>query len=149
MTGATPFFLATDAGDVQFMRLLLARGADPRITAQNGTTPLMVAAGLMSTPNEGLVEESQRLAAAHLCVELGNDVNAANTEGNTALHATAIMGNDSVLQFLLDRGAEVNPRNKKGDTPFKYSKGYAFLEAILGGGHMTTVELLKKRGGID
>ena len=36
---------AAASGDVAFMRLLLERGADPKLRQKNGTTILMLAAG--------------------------------------------------------------------------------------------------------
>ena len=44
-TGATAFWRAAEATDLDAMRMLVQAGADPRITSSNGTTPLMVAAG--------------------------------------------------------------------------------------------------------
>src|SRR5205823_1425368 len=55
---ATPFFLATLVGDTEVMRLLLAHGADPSLTARDHTTPLMVAAGIAHQDNESRVSES-------------------------------------------------------------------------------------------
>ena len=43
--GATPFFLAAGFNDIEMMELLLKGGADPFINSNDGTTPLMVAAG--------------------------------------------------------------------------------------------------------
>jgi hypothetical protein len=45
-TGQTAFIRAAQAGDVPVMKLLLAKGADPKITTFNGTTALMAAAGV-------------------------------------------------------------------------------------------------------
>src|SRR5262245_29834034 len=44
--GSTPFLQAAKLGDVDYMRLLLAHGADPSITTEEGATPLMAAAGV-------------------------------------------------------------------------------------------------------
>ena len=44
--GATAFFLAAKNTDVEVMKVLAAAGADARIPSADGTTPLMVAAGL-------------------------------------------------------------------------------------------------------
>jgi hypothetical protein len=52
------------------------------------------------------------------------DINAANDLGNTALHAAAMAGFDSVAQFLVDRGAQLNPQNKNGETPLRLADGY-------------------------
>ena len=44
--GSTPFLLAAKSADVPLMRVLLECGADARLTTNNGTTPLMAAAGV-------------------------------------------------------------------------------------------------------
>src|SRR5207245_6601325 len=44
--GATPFLRAAQSGDVVLMKLLLSKGADPKIANRNNTTALMVAAGM-------------------------------------------------------------------------------------------------------
>jgi len=44
--GSTAFWRATGALDLEVMKLLLARGADPTITTRHGCTPLILAAGL-------------------------------------------------------------------------------------------------------
>ena len=44
--GATPFFMAARGGDTELMRLLVELGADPLLPNEDGTTPLMVAAGV-------------------------------------------------------------------------------------------------------
>ena len=43
--GTTAFWRAAFATDVEAMRLLVARGADPQIPSSEGVTPLMAAAG--------------------------------------------------------------------------------------------------------
>ena len=47
----------------------------------------------------------------------GADVNAANQAGDTALHAAAAKGLNTVVQVLADKGAELNAKNKRGLTP--------------------------------
>ena len=44
--GQTPFLRAAMSGDTTTMKLLLAHGADPNIATEEGTTPLMAAAGI-------------------------------------------------------------------------------------------------------
>jgi ankyrin repeat protein len=77
--GATPFWLAANNGDVEYMRVLLAHGADPKIPNKFGVTPLMVAAGLnyyegeTPGPFTGTPEE-ERLEAVKLALDAGNDL---------------------------------------------------------------------------
>ena len=50
-------------------------------------------------------------------VELGGDAKAANQTGDTALHISAALGHDTVIQYLVDHGAAINVKNKRGITP--------------------------------
>jgi ankyrin repeat protein len=127
-TGATAFLLAAKTDDVPFMRALLKHGADPRLTNADHCTPLMAAAGVGSlAPDEepGTVEEA--LEAVALTLELGNDVNAVDDNGETAMHGAAYKNFPQVVQFLADRGARVevwNRKNKYGWTPLSIAEGH-------------------------
>ena len=158
-TGATPFFLAAAAWDADTMRLLLDAGADPYVTTKNtvqlggrnnagsNTTPLMVANGLGEEPGRGRWTESAALEATKLLVVgLGVDVNAANDAGNTALHAVAIRGADTIVQFLVDHGAHVNVMNKRGDTPFMIANAQGPRVGGSTPNHPTTTELFRMVG---
>ena len=73
--GATAFLRASQSGDVELMKLLLARGADPKINTLLGVTPLHVAAGIGWV--EGITYEwspKATLEAVKLLVDLGLDV---------------------------------------------------------------------------
>ena len=85
--GATPFYVAAKNGDVPYMKLLAAHGADAKMTTKTGITPLMVAAGLDYWQGESPgpftgVSEAERLEAVKLAIALGNDVNAHADFGN-------------------------------------------------------------------
>jgi len=59
-------------------------------------------------------------------VALGSaDVNAANAAGDTALHGAASMRSVPLVQFLIDRGARVDVKNKRGQTPAAIARGSA------------------------
>jgi ankyrin repeat protein len=144
LIGATPFLLAAMAADVAVMRVLLDRGADPLAKTSSGTTALMLAAGLGHAPGITPVTEERALEAARLTLEHGNEINAANAAGDTALHGAAFWGADRVVQFLAGKGANVNARNKKLWTPLIITEGI-----YQGGGvkyFPTTAELLRKLG---
>ena len=115
--GATPFLLASMAGDVDVMRALAEGGADPRRTAADKTTPLMVAAGLGRYLAESRVTEERALETVKLALELGADINATNDAGNSALHGAAYIKSNALVQFLVDKGAAINVTNKRGQTP--------------------------------
>jgi ankyrin repeat protein len=144
LPGGTPFYLATLVGDVEVMRLLLAKGADRGITAKDGTTPLMVASGIAHADNESRVSEADHLAAAKLALELGDPINGTNRAGFTAMHAAAFAGFDSVVQFLADKGAKLSEVAKNGQSPLGIAEGNNlsgfFFERV------STAALLRKLG---
>ena len=124
MAGATPFYLAAQSADTALMRFLKEAGADPTAKKKDGKTPLMAAVGISRQQGTSSQTESDALAAAKLAVELGNDVNAVDDGGDTALHAAAYWGHNTVVQFLVgDRGASPDPKNKAGFTPFMIATG--------------------------
>ncbi len=140
--GATPFFLAAKFGRGDIMRRLAESGADPGIGLDGGVTPLMVAAGLLTRGfgragkdrlgremdsaemEAALRQDADRrrvmgsgIDAVRVAVELGADVNAASDTGDTALHAAAFHGFESVVEYLAGRGADLDARNGRGETP--------------------------------
>jgi ankyrin repeat protein len=120
--GTTPFMRAANSGDVQLMRLLLSKGADPLLTQKNRTTALMLAAGL-AFRNRGDDDEASdsgseqgAIDAMKLCLELGIDVDAFNDSGQTAMHAAVNRG-DATIKFLAEHGAMLDMKDKRGRTP--------------------------------
>ena len=84
--GSTPFLLAAKSDDVPLMRVLLELGADASITTNNGTTALMVAAGVgIWAPGENPGTHEEALAAVKLAFEVGagdiNDVDKERRDG--------------------------------------------------------------------
>src|ERR1051326_8920821 len=126
IVGATPFLLAAACYDANFMRLLVANGADPLVAAEDKTTPLMLAAGLAEglgeLPPRTAEDDRNALEAVKLSVELGADVNAANKTGQTALHAAAYVGSDAIVDFLASKGANVNAKENYGQTPLSIAE---------------------------
>jgi len=143
--GATPFFIAAMSADPQIMRLLAANGADPDLTSRNGSTPLMVAAGMGWMENETLATEKDYLEAVKACIDLGADLDAVNNQGMTAIHGAVGGGFNKLIQLMAESGANVNVKNKRGQTPLKLALGYG----AAGGTHVRedTAALLRKLGG--
>jgi ankyrin repeat protein len=111
--GATPLLLAAECADVPAMRLLLASGADPLAKTANNATALMAAAGTGYSQGKSPGTESQALEAVTLLVGLGNDVNAVDDEGFTAMHGAAIRAANSIVTFLFEKGARLDVRTRE------------------------------------
>jgi ankyrin repeat protein len=110
--GGTAFFRASQSGDVELMKLLLARGADPKIATVLGVTALHVAAGIGWV--EGITNEwspAATLEAVKMLIDLGLDVNAQADTGRTAMHGAAHKGRPDVVQVLFDHGARLDVRD--------------------------------------
>jgi ankyrin repeat protein len=118
---ATALMRAAFAADLELVRLLLDRGADPRIVSRDGETMLSAAAGLafIHGYHRGKTPE-ERLQVVKLFVELGNDVNQPDDYGITPLMAAANYGSVATIQYLIDVGADLAAHDlgKKNDGQF-------------------------------
>ena len=154
--GATAFWRAAYASDIEAMRLLVSYGADPTIPTMKGAgrprtadverevtdvskrppvpvggpgVPAIVAAA-GSGYGEGFAANSHRYAPTgmlaavkYLVEELGADVNAADHEGNTALHNAAARGDVELIKYLVSKGADVKAVNREGRTTADMANG--------------------------
>ncbi len=126
--GATPLMLAAMTADLPLMSRLIERGADPRITNRENSTTLMAAAGLgCLAPGETAGTEPEALQAVSLLIEHGLDVNAVDSNGETAMHGAAYKNFPRVVQLLADKGARIevwNRKNRYGWTPLAIAEGH-------------------------
>ena len=144
MVGQTPFIRASMSGDVTTMRLLLAKGADPKITTVGGTTALVTAAGGNVAVQQSFVESRESsMEAVKLCLELGIDVNAANETGFTAVMGAANKGWDDILEVLLKAGGRLDGADAQGRTPLRWAKG-EFIALHPPEEKPTTIALIEK-----
>jgi ankyrin repeat protein len=144
--GTTSLMRAARTGDAEVMRLLLAKGADPKLTTRDGNTALMLAAGVGYRDKNTRGTEAEALEAVKVAIQAGLDLRQANNRGETALHGAASRGADLIVQFLVDNGADVNGRSKQGFTPLDVAMGKA-VAGQLPVPHESTVELIRKLGG--
>jgi hypothetical protein len=118
----------------------------------------MAAAGVGTrSPGEDAGTESEALEAVKVALESGNDVNAVDAQGETAMHGTAYKQLPAVAQFLMNHGAKIevwNQKNKSGWTPLRIAVGVhrtgnfrttestaaVFRKAMEGAGVSTVVE---------
>jgi uncharacterized protein len=134
LVGATPFWLAARFTQPGVMRLLAARGADPLFVLHSeyvaggrfehrteATTALMAATGMGGgtawvQPARG-EREGLALEAVKLALELGVNLNAVDSNGSTALDGAKALGYESVVRFLVEKGAKSGKPVRKEASP--------------------------------
>jgi uncharacterized protein len=118
---ATSLMRAAFSGDLELTKLLLAHGADPKVISSDGETMVEAAAGLgfIQGYSKGKSPE-ERLEVVKLFVELGADVNQADDYGITPLMVAGNMGDTAIIQYLVDKGADLGAYDlgKKNDGAF-------------------------------
>ena len=152
-TGATAFWRAAHATDVPAMKLLLEYGADPGLptikvpqrsfgpssnTDHSGVPPVPVggpavypihaAAGVGY--GQGFAGNSHRHAPEgwmptmkFLVEELGADVNARDLNGYTPVHHAAARGDNEMILYLVEKGADVTAVSRRGQTTVDMANG--------------------------
>ena len=152
-TGATAFWRAAHATDVPAMKLLLEYGADPGLptikvpqrsfgpssnTDHSGVPPVPVggpavypihaAAGVGY--GQGFAGNSHRHAPEgwmptmkFLVEELGADVNARDLNGYNAVHHAAARGDNEMILYLVEMGADVTAVSRRGQTTVDMANG--------------------------
>jgi ankyrin repeat protein len=153
--GASPFWRAAYASDVDAMKVLVAHGADPFIStikapARRGpedpergedrsglpplpvgapnVTPLQAAAGVgygfgFAGNSHHVAPGGMLRAVKYLVEEAGQDVNAVDADGNTALHHAASRGDNDMILYLVAKGADVTRVNRAGQTTVDLANG--------------------------
>src|SRR5258708_1108491 len=114
------------------------------MTKPNGATALMLAAGMDSGTAEsrrgialidfGKVEtDNQVLPAVTAAFNLSDEINAANQAGDTALHTAVTHRYETVIRFLANHGADVNPKNNAALAPLAVlmTQGKAAKQVVL------------------
>jgi ankyrin repeat protein len=144
--GTTAFWRAAFAADVEAMRLLVSRGADPKILSSEGVTTLMAAAGLGWTGNQHRTVPGGWLAAVKYSLELGGDLHAKDIFGYTALHAAAYRGDNDLVKFLVEKGARLDAVTIFGDNVTDMANGFVAFGSNPAE-HPDTVKLLMSLGG--
>lgn len=107
--GATAFLRAAQSGDLALLKLLVARGADPKINTKLGVTPLAAAAGIGWV--EGVTKErspEETVEAVKYLLSLGIDPNFQADTGRVALHGAAHKGATEVVKVLVAAGARMD-----------------------------------------
>ncbi|KAK8220874.1 hypothetical protein IWZ01DRAFT_489264 [Phyllosticta capitalensis] len=143
--GYTPLFELirwSESMDIRMTRLLLNAGANVRITMRNNTTLLLEAAKMKDTAFASMVlEEAPDLVDF-----------AGTSQRTTPLHEAATRGNESLVKLLLDKGADVLPKNSLGLMPLQAALvqwQYNQRSGHSPTAHEAIVDMLLERTSID
>ena len=158
--GATPFWRAAQALDVEAMRILRRHGADPDVAtvrqpprrrpmddAEEDAEEEIDHSGLPPVPVGGpfiypvhaaagagygqyfagnahrYVPDNWLAAVRYLVEECGADVNLRDANGYTALHHAASRGDNELIRYLVEQGADVTVVSRKGQTTADMANG--------------------------
>jgi ankyrin repeat protein len=130
--GRTALYYAIIDKNVETVRYLLEKGADPTVGDNEDETPFHVAAAL-----------SRETDILDLCLANNNtlDIDHPDQSGMTALHMAILKSNTATTKFLLAKGANPNVTDGNGATPLHV--------AALLAKDMDIIELLLNHKDVD
>jgi len=153
-TEATALLLAAETGDLPLMKLLIELGADPTLVNVDRCTPLLAATGvgILSDGDESAGTEEEAIEVVEYLLKLGADINAVDNHGNTAVHGAVYENRSQLIEFLVERGAEVaiwNRPNRRGWTPLDIAQGHRPGNFRLAPESIAVLERLLRAAGIE
>ncbi|CAL8093333.1 unnamed protein product [Orchesella dallaii] len=131
----TPLHEAAAKGKYDIVKFLLKHGADPTKKNRDGAMPIDLCkdedvADLLQG-NSALLEAAKKGNLAKVKKLLTpENINCRDTHGrnSTALHLAAGYNNLEVAEYLLEKGADVNSRDKGGLIPLHNASSYGHLD---------------------
>ena len=156
--GTTPLIRAAKAMDVESMKALIDHGADVTLANSRNITATLAASGMGSTDADtrGYFTTSdvqdRAIAALDLMFRSGGPINGkAGQFAQVPLHGAAFWGWNRVVEYLLQKGAEINLADSRGYTAVDYAMGRAGGNSRGGQRidvHKDTADLLMSKGGV-
>jgi ankyrin repeat protein len=153
--GTTPLIRTAKALDAPAVRLLVDHGALLDLGNNQGTTPVMAAAGINSTDADtrGIyttADTPQRsIDTLEILLKAGADVNARDPGGQSLLASAAFWGWNATVEYLVKKGAKLDSVDNRKMTLIDYAMGKARGNSRGGQRndvHEETAELLRKLG---
>ncbi|CAB0031871.1 unnamed protein product [Trichogramma brassicae] len=127
--GRTPLHVSIRNGNINLMKFLLTRGANPNLANENGFTTLHIAC-------QRKYDDVDLLKMLFEAADKFNkplQVDARDKSDCTPLHLALNCGHEQIAEWLLRKGADLNLANAKGSTPLH----------LISAGKMDYVDLLK------
>ncbi len=115
--GTTPLLRAAKAGDVPVIKMLLAKGANPRAVTSRGNVNAIMMAANVSAREEDMTgrnkTQKEAIESIRLLLTAGTDINGVDTQGRTAAHGAALWGMTDVVRFLHENGQTRHQRQAR------------------------------------
>ena len=156
--GTTPLIRAAKAMDVESMKALIDHGADISLTTSRNMTATLAASGMGSTDADtrGYFTttdvQDRAIAALDVMLGAGGPINGkAGQFEQVPLHGAAFWGWNKVVDYLLQKGADINLADNRGFTAVDYAMGRAGGNSRGGQRidvHKDTADLLMSKGGV-
>jgi uncharacterized protein len=125
--GSTPLIRAANNADLEMVKLLLQKGADPKIMMADRQTPIMAALA-------GRASEQQALQLVNILHDAGAELNVIalvnhreESRGGTALHYATRKRYKEVIKKLAEYGIDMNAKDQDGLTALDYTQSRGFM----------------------
>ena len=133
--GVTPFFIAAKNCDVEFLKFLIANGADSYVRSAQNVTTLLAAAGVGYEAGEAAGTNDEAFETVKSLKGLGDDVLAiadfsggaaefsrGKWSGASALHGASNRGATEMVRWLVEEGVPIGYEMKSGHTALEWPK---------------------------
>jgi ankyrin repeat protein len=108
----TIFNHAAKGGNIEFLKLLIEKGVDPKAVNKEGGNAMLYA-------SQGLRNSKNTLETYQFLENLGIAVNIVGDRGRNPLHSIAYKSDDlNIFSYFIKKGIDVNLQDNGGDTPF-------------------------------
>lgn len=114
----SPLYVATQKGYVEFVKLLIANGADLECMDENGETPLFIATF------------KGNLEIVKLLLDAGAQKDSQSYAGFTPFYLACSEGNYGVAKLLLDAGCNINFQMKDGSNSLFVASGKGYVSIV-------------------
>lgn len=122
--GNTIFNHAAKGGNIEFLKLLVKKGVDPKVINKEGGNAMLYA-------SQGMRNTANTIETYEFLESLGIAVNVIGDNGNNPLHAMAYRNDDlDSYYFFIKKGVAVNLQNNDGVSPFMNAANNNDLEVV-------------------
>lgn len=144
--GFTPLHMAASENQPEIANLLIEAGADVNASMMGGPTPLYIATergydhvvkvllskqAKVDFPPVAMAVTNGNLELLKLFLKGGTPVTLKSKDGTTLLHVAAFARQTDMIEWLIEKGVDVNAADDKGRTALDIARGDDQVEEVL------------------